>query len=316
MYPSNRGFDPRAFDSFWKPIVHVFQVFGVAHPSVYHSNKYRFFRFVYFILFGTLHISMMIYILINGPYQHIIMNDKYKRSSLMFYVSLMSILGNLVAHIAAHFEPLLSKKSETEIYRKLREIDEIFATKLNYVTNFNVVRREFIEYTVSFFVFAASLSFGYSVFTLPDNLHDTVVFFSNRLIAVTVIRARRCLIAFHVNTLTNILNDINILLTQQQIHYGSNSNDSISSRDKIQYLRDIYSNVWLLKNLLSNCFGWSLICFLAEFTFELINSSYWVYINVRTFDSKIKIVRKSFLFLRERNFHFVDEFWNRKSHYP
>lgn len=292
MYPSNKAYNPRAFDSFWKPFVRVSQAFCVSHYSIWHQSKNGF-RLIYFILFGTLHISLIIYTLTNGPYLHVIVNDKYKRSSLMFYVSLMSIIGNLIAHMMAHLEPLFTKKHELEMYRKLREIDEIFATKLNYVTDFSTIRNEFIKYTVSFYIFAASLSFGYSIFTLPDDAISTAVFLLNRLIAVFVIRVRRCLIAFHVNTMTNILRDVQILLKQQQLNYRPNSTETVKSRENIQYLRDIYSNVWLLKNLLSSCFGWSFISFLAEFTFELINSSYWVYINVQTFKSTVKVSRKS-----------------------
>lgn len=294
MHPTNKGFDPRAFDSFWKPFVRVFQALCVSHYSVFRpNNNNNIYRLIYFLIFGTIHISLIIYTLIYGPQVHIIVNDKYKRSSLMFYVSLMAIIGNFIAHILAHLEPLFTKKHEMEIYRKLREIDEIFALKLNYNTNFKAIQKDFIQYTVSFFIFTALLSFGCAVFSLPPDLYGSAIFLMNRLVVVLVVRARRCLMAFHVNTLTNILEDVQILLKRQQLNYRSNSTESIKSRENIQYLRDIYSNVWLLKNLLSSCFGWSFISFLAEFTFELINSSYGVYINVKESKSTVKVLRKS-----------------------
>lgn len=138
----------------------------------------------------------------------------------MNYVSFMSIGGNFVTHLIAHLEPLFTQKHEIELYRRLNEINGIFALKLNYVTDFDAIRKKFIWKTISFFVFASSLSFGYSMFFLPTDRKGMTIFLICRLLSVTVIRSRRCQIAFHVNNLTNILRDLGVLLKRQQETYS------------------------------------------------------------------------------------------------
>lgn len=293
MYPSKRAYSPRAFDSFWKPIVRVFQVFGVANPSIFHA-KYLCARSVYFVTVSVLHICWMIYTLKYGQHMHSLLADSNKKSQLMYYVSLMGLAGNLATHIVAHFEPLFTRKNEQEIYDKLREINDIFATKLNYVIDFNAIRKKFLSHTVVYFIFAGLLSVAYSILSIPDTDTFTMSFYVfTRLMSATIIRARRCLIAFHVNTLTNTLRDLQILLKEQQMNYRTKSSALVdTSSENIRYLRDIYSNVWILKNLISSCFGWSFITFLVEFSFELINSSYWTYLNIKGIKSKKQITSK------------------------
>lgn len=293
MHPSKGAYNPRACEAFWKPFVRFFQVFGVSHYSIFNPNV-QIHHILKFIGISALQISLLIYVLINGPRVHYIGNANFNESPLMNYVSFMSIGGNFLTHLVAHLEPLLTRKHEIKLYQLLDRINEIFALELNYVTDFQTIRKKFIRQTVSFFVFASTLSFGYSMFFLPMDPRGMSIFLACRLLSVTVIRSRRCQIAFHVNNLTNILNDLQVLLKRQQENYSHNSNES--QRENLRYLRDIYSNVWLVKGLLSNCFGWSFITFLLEFSFELINSAYWAYVNMKLYEKSFgKIIRKFFL---------------------
>lgn len=292
MHPSLKAYNPRAFETFWKPFIRVFQALAVSNHSIFYSTQ-KFSRLLYFVGISTLQISLLTYILAYLDSVHFIGNKHFKESPLMNYVSFLSIAGNYMAHLVSHLEPLFTRKYEEDIYRRLNEINEIFALKLNYVTDFNVIRKNFIRKTVSFFIFASSLSFGYSLYYIPGDPKGMVIFILCRVMSVVMIRSRRCQIAFHVNNLTNILKDLQILLKRQQESYHSNTNEAIvNSREKIRYLRDIYSNAWLVKNLLSCCFGWSFITFLLEFSFELINSAYWAYINIKLYKSTGKIIRK------------------------
>lgn len=282
MFASKQAYNPRAFESFWKPFVRVFQAFCVSHYSIF-NTQFNNVRLLYFVVLSILHICLMINILkYTRPHLHIMLNSPHNQN-LMFYVSLMGLMGNFLTHTVSHLEPLLTKKHEQKVYKKLQEITSIFATKLNYVMDFNAIRREFIHNTVTYLVFDCFLSLGYSILSIPNDAFNIFVYLFTRIVSITIIRARLCFIAFHVNTLTIILRDLKILLKQQQTNYHPDSNESIQngSREKIQYLRDVYSNVWLLKNLLSSCFGWSFITFLLELTCELINSSYWVYLNIQ-----------------------------------
>lgn len=211
----------------------------------------------------------------------------------------MSIVANFATHVFANLEVFLSKKDEKEIYQRLREINEIFASKLNYVTDFSIIRHKFVRRTITYFILAGALSFGYSFFSLPKD-GSALYFLFCRFVAVVIIRVRRCQIAFHINNLSNILLDLKILLKLQQQSYRDSANGS-ALRENIRYLRDIYSNVWLLTNLMSNCFGWSFITFLMEFAVDLINFFYWAYINVRKNTSAYVITRKS-IFISECSF--------------
>lgn len=295
MHQSQAAYNPRAFESFWKPFVRCSQVLCVSHYSTFHRNE-RVGRIIYFIIFSALHISLMVYTLINGLHIQMKPSNKYKTSPLMFYVNFISVAGNFITHTVAHFEPFFSRKDEQEIYRRLNEINEIFALKLNYVTDFNAIKKKFIRGTMTFFVFAATISFGYSFFSLPTEDNTVFLFLLNRALAVVIIRARRMQAAFLINSLTNILTDLQLLLKRQQEGYRLHSTNQLSSysSENIRYLRDIYSNVWLIKNLISNCFGWSFITFLLEFSFDLINSSYWTYINIKIYASRNMIIRMLF----------------------
>lgn len=291
MHPSKKVYNPKAFQLFWRPFIRFFQAFGVSHYSIFYPNV-RICHVLNFIGISALQISLLTYVLIKGPRVHFLGSTNFKESPLMNYVSFMSIGGNFLTHCVAHMEPFFTRKHEVELYRRLNEINEIFALKLNYVTDFDTIRKEFIRKTISFFVFASTLSFGYSIFFFPKDLKGMSIFLACRLLSVTVIRSRRCQIAFHVNNLTNILLDLAILLKRQQQTYNHNSSESVNCRENIRYLRDIYSNAWLVKNSLSNCFGWSFITFLLEFSFELINSAYWAYVNIELYKSISKIIRK------------------------
>lgn len=296
MYPSRKMYNPQAFVSFWKPFIRTFQVFCVSHYSMFHSTAHIG-RLIYYLTFSGLHIALMVYTLANGLLIQMRPSEKYKESTLMFYVNSISVAGNFITHTVAHLEPLFSRKYEERIYHKLNEINETFALKLNYVTNFDAIRDRFIRRTVLFFTITASVSMGYSFYSLPSDgdVFKTCMFLMNRAFGAVIIRARRCELAFLVNTLSNILLDLQILLKRQQQNYRSNSaNSSVDLSENIRYLRDIYSTVWLLKNLISSCFGWSFISFLIEFSFDLINSLYWAYINVKIYDSSNMIIRNYF----------------------
>lgn len=295
MYPSKRCYSRRAFVSFWKPFVRVFQVLCISHYSTFYASG-SVYRFIYYIVFSTMHIALLFYTFFNELHIQMKPNSDHRSSALMVYVNSASVIGSFVTHTVSHLEPLFSRKDEDKIYRKLNDINETFATKLNYVTDFKIIRRKFIWHTMVFFIFSASVSFINSIYSMPmTHTFDQVMYIITRLLACIISRARKCQIAFHINMMSNILLDLQILLKRQQKNYRPNSAQlTESSCDNIRYLRDIYSNVWLLRNLISNCFGWSFIAFLMEFVFDVINSSYWLYMNVKIYESTRMIIRKIF----------------------
>lgn len=213
----------------------------------------------------------------------------------MFYINCLSIFGTFATHITAHLETLLNEKRENKIHQKLKKINDIFATKLNHVIDYRARRVRYVKKTVMVFVFAWLLSAGSSLIKVPISNHDKYFNQPILILVVSIIRSRGCHVAFFLNTLADILNDLQILLKQQQIKSRQRPNDLVGmnyKRENIQYLREIYSNVWLIKTMISDCFGWSLITFLIEFSIEVINSSYWFYINLNAYGSNSLNIRE------------------------
>lgn len=302
MHFPNNHFIPSEIEGFWKPFTRVFQLLCVSHFTVYRA-KFRdnYLKtlplLIYFLTFSTIHIALLAYDLNKGLHEghthphHTI----HKESPLMLYVNCLSIFGRFVTHIITHLETLLNGKREKEIHRRLKKINNIFKSKLNYSTDFNAKRKRYVRGTVSVFVIATLLTVASSLFRVPISNHDK--FFSQTIFifAIIIIRARGCYIALILNIITDILGDLQVLLKQQQTKSRQSTRDEAGinyKRENVRYLREIYSNVWLVKTMLSDCCGWSLITFLIEFSIELINSSYWFYINFYSHASNNLSIRK------------------------
>lgn len=292
------------FETFWKPFTRVFQVLCVSHYSLYRPKlRKNFLRslpfLLYFLSFASVHIIFLTLNLTKGFQEgHDHPFTKRKESPLMFYINCLSISGTFATHITTHLETLLCGKRENEIHLRLKRINDIFATKFNHVVDHKARRLKYVRKIVSVFAFAWILSAGSSFIRVPVSNHDKYFNQPILILAVIIIRSRGCHIAIFLNIIADILNDLQILLKQQQIQSRQTSDQLIGihyKRDNIQYLREIYSNVWLIKTLMSDCFGWSLITFLIEFSIEVINSSHWFYINLNAFGSNSLNIRKIYI---------------------
>lgn len=277
MFPARQL---QAFSTFLKSFIRVFQLFCVSHYSIF-NTKHHFIRLIYFITVATLHIFVMIVELKYSRPHLMTMFYSENKKNLMYYVSLVGLLGNFSMQIAGHLEPLFNRKHEEEIYKTFQEIYDIFRKKLNRVMDLTILREKFLKHTVVFFVSEGCLCIGFSFLSIPSDAMDIFMCLFSRVLSVSIIRARICLIAIHINILTHFLKELQIVLEKQQKSYRSKSDDFITANERIQYMQDIYSNIWRSKNMLSSCFGWSFIGFLLNITCELINSCYWTYINIR-----------------------------------
>lgn len=289
MYSSRTAYDPNAFDSFWKPFIRVFQAFCLSHYSLFHSGNHNGRRFVYFMFYSIFLVLLNVYGL-----EQIYSLDKrlYAKSPLMYYVSYMSIVCHAVIHVVYHSEAIFFLKEQNEIYQKLREIDEVFATKLEYVTDFRAIRKQFERHTAAYFLFTASFFFGGIFYSHPAG--STVAFILGRCVVTPINFVRRFQIAIHINSVTNILIDLNILLKRQQQTYrpGSNALTQSNAYESMRHLRCVYSNAWSIVKLMNRCYGWTFVVFLIEFTIDFINSSYQFYLNILIYKSAHNIIRK------------------------
>lgn len=267
----------------------------MSHHCIYNRNQQTW-RLIYHILISTLHTLIMVYTL---KTTHLLASSRHKEIPLMSIVSFISMAGDFIEHTVAHIEPLFTRKYEEEMYQIFEEINTIFATKLNHVVDYNALRKK-QNYTIGFFIFSAMQAFGLSFFSLPTEGLTLCFYLMCRAVSVTIIRVRRCQSSFVINLLSNILMDVQVLLKQLQESYHQSSNKDLSQN--IVHLRDIYSKVWLIKNLISRCFGFSLLVFVLDYCCDFINSSYWAYVIIKTYKSKMKILRKTFF---EISFWFI-----------
>lgn len=299
MDSSDNHYKASNFEGFWKPFIRIFQVLCISHYSIYRpnlrGNKLKSFAFLtYFVIFGAIHIGITIFVIRRGFYIETKSNDSYKEIPLMYYVSCLSIFGNVLTHLTSNFEAFIKRTKEEEIYRKLKEIDDIFHLKLKHTLNYKELQTKYAHQTFGIFILSTVLSMISTLIPLPI---DRNYFVRPILIyAIIIVRGKGCQVSLILHTLCDMLMDLRILLKQQQLNCYRNCNESLNHGyypvENIRYFRKIYSNIWLIKSLMSDCFGWSLISFLVQFTFDLINSSYWVYINLTILESKRMSMRE------------------------
>lgn len=306
------------FEAFWRPFARIFQTLCVSNYFIFRPHLRNNWRkslpfLIYFLTLASLHILLVVLTASKGLQIDSEQHLKHKESHLMYYVNNLSIIGSIITHMTIHFEVLLSMKLEEEIYEKLNEIHVIFASKLNFLINYEARRAKYIRNTVGTFVLTIVLASVSSLATIPNLKKGIEIHFMKpvHIIAVTIIRARWCYVALLLNIIADTLDDLqNSLKLHQQKNAKELSAESCScARESIRYFREIYSNVWFTINLLSDCFGWSLITFLVEITFEVINASYWLYINLHLYGSFNLNIRKSYFFL-EILLEFENGFYN------
>lgn len=289
------------FETFWKPFERIYQILCVSHYSIYRpdlSNSFikRFLLFIYFIFYSSLHIALIIYATNRGLYIEVNPNVEFKRSPFMHYVNFMSTMGNVASHFTSHLEALCMAKNEKRLLQKFEEINAIFI-KLNCKMNYERIRKRYLQRTITYFTFITMMSVGSSFFSLSHTTTNKYTFLFIRFYAVTTIRSRGCYIALMLKNLAEFLENLQKSLDRHQQNCRRNWNELPETRcpmENIRHYRDIYTKLWIVKNLISDCFGWTLITFITQFTLDLINLSYWIYMNSTMIESTRITFRKYF----------------------
>lgn len=282
-----------SFQAFWIPFERIFQIFCVSHYSIFrpkiHQNWLKTLLLViYFISFSVLHIILIIYTLKHGLHIEVNAAKDFKRSPIMFYVNYMSTSGNLVSHITAHLEAIFMGNKESQLYEKFDQINKIFETKLKYKLNYQQIRRDYLLRIVSFFIFITSVSVLTSYFSLSNAYANKYLFVFIRICGVATIRARGCYILLIIKLFVDFLGHLKKTLILHQNNCQQHLNglpDPSYPIENILFHRDIYTKLRIAMNLISDVFGWSMITFLAQFSLDLINLSYWIYINSTVVES-------------------------------
>lgn len=290
------------FEQFWKPYTRVFQILCISHYSVFRPNlrKYELksiLLLAYFIVIASSVMFITVVTTRTGSFSredYVFANDetKFKGSPLMYYINALSIFGSIAIHSAVYLETFFGGKPENEICEKFKLIDDVFTTKLNHTVNYKARNTKYI-YFIGIFSLAIALSIACSFSRLPNIYNDKYFMTPLMLIGVLISRIRWLQIALFLNIIADTLDDLQALLKQQQMQSCEESDGSSFNPERIRYIREIYSNVWFVATLMSDCFGWTLITFLIKITLESINGSYWIYINWKLFGSSGLYMRKA-----------------------
>lgn len=282
------------FENFWKPYTRAFQALYISHYTVLRPNlrkselKSKLFLF-YFVVFASCNMIITVMTTKRGNFSRVFADGetKFKGSALMYYINALSIFGSFAIHATIYLESFFGGKQENEICEKFKLIDDIFTTKLNHRVDYKGRRNKYIP-IIGIFMLAITMAMACSFSQLPDVYNDKYFMTPVMLIGVIVSRTRWCQIVLFLNIIADTLDDLQALLRQQQMQSCEQSEDEIRSGfnpERIRYIREIYSNVWFITTLMSDCFGWTLITFLIKITLESINGTYWIYINWKLFES-------------------------------
>lgn len=225
---------------------------------------------IYCILFGIVHITLCFLATSKG---HSISSEsstntvgfEMKPSNLMHYVNALSLYSSFATHVIIHIENLLFGQQEDAICEKWKIINDIFVSKLNHAPDYKARRTKYIQ-TIGIFMGCLVMSFTTAFSALPEMYHDLFFMSPSMLIGVIILRARWYQIALYLNMIADTLEDLHILLKQHQIQSFEESYEGGIQfvPEKIRYIREIYTNVWVIATLISDAFGWSLIIFLVK----------------------------------------------------
>lgn len=288
--------------TFWKPFTRIFQMLCVSHYFVFRPNlRNHLFRslpfLIYFIIFSSLVISSVVFTSGKGLFikhnETEIRFSKRGQNQLMYYINSLSIIGSIVVHVAIHVEALFCVKGEEKIYDKFEIISSTFATKFNHSIDYKVRRSKYIRQCVGTTIISILLAAVSSFTTLPDFHKGIQIHFIRpiHIIPVIIIRSRWCYFSIFLSAIGDTLKDLQCLLRKHQIQSFETSNNQRTG-EKIRYFREIYSSVLRIIAFMSETFGWSVITFLIEFTFDIINASYWLYMNLHFYGSNNLNLRK------------------------
>lgn len=295
MFPSTKSYNPNDLIAFWTPFTRVFQWFCVSNFSLFRSDSMKnhriryLARIIYFVIFSLAHFISIAMASNYFSRDLRISHSKYRESPSMYYVKMAGSIFGPLAHTIIHIEALLNGSNENQLYERFSEIHRIFATKLNYVIDYNKLS---IRYGAISGIFIVPMIFtGVSFFYIEVEMSSQKSYLRIIMVATLITRCREYQITLALTALKDTLVDLEILLQRHQIEH----NRTQQHPENIQYFRKIYSNAWLIKNLISDCYGWTMIALLAQVTLDMIQSAYWLFVNLKYFNSRNFTLRESFL---------------------
>lgn len=213
---------------------------------------------------------------------------QYNTSPVFMFVSVATKFIFVFSFVAIPTETLFRHRTEYEIFETFQCIDDIFQKKLKYSIDYRVHRRRqmgkcwlsFVGFSI---VIISSISANMSLVELNVFFGTLVQFY-----VFVMSRMRLFQITFYIDALRDLLIELKTMMRRQQHRVKYNS----AQWQDIQYCRKIYTNISLLRTLIGNCFGYSMILLVIDSAVRTLNSAYWFYLNAQSLNSSILHIRK------------------------
>lgn len=277
------------FMNFWKPIVGTFQFFCISHYGIFrHELKSQPLKLNSHRLFFILNVSIQ---LMSSGYNVLQLQtqsptmEKYNVSPIFTYVNFGTKFTLSLSIMMISLETYFKRNKEQQLFETLQCIDKIFKKKLKHDIDYRAQRRRqmrniCIYFTVITTIIISSLSINISIARVNVRTFLGILFFAYVFV---LSRMRVFQIALLVNAVGDLLAELEISMRRQQQRTKYNP----ARWKDVQYCRKIYSKIWHLSTLISDCFGYSMVLFVANSTVQIIGAAYWNYLNIDSINSSI-----------------------------
>lgn len=270
------------FIHFWKPYVRFFQFLCISHHGIFRPDlKDQRIKLISLRIFSIVNVSIQIvvsayFFVCMGTERKLRVVDKFNVSPLFIYVNVGTRFCQLLSFLVIPVEMFFHSHVEHKIFETLQSIDDIFQ-KMNFSIDYGIHRRQQMRKTwLLFTVITIAMIFAYVVNFAIDTLLDLFGILLYSYIFI-VWRMRVFQILFFINAVFDLLGEpeLKVVMRRQQHRLKYNS----AHWKDIQYARKIYSKIWFLKTLISDCFGYSMVLIIVDSAVKIINTGYWFYMD-------------------------------------
>lgn len=283
---------------FWKPFLYLFDAFCISHFKTFNSasKTTRLLSYLYiflntiFVIFS--HIT--IYNWVGAS-----MEDDFERddSSLFIYVNYSEFVTNLAAHLILHFETMAKRNKHQELLESLCEISEELQSRLNLRIDLRRLRKRYLWKQGGVFAMTVAILFGSCFYFTPGYSFDDCSKIVGQLLymyVMVVVRTRCLQIDTFIQFVGDMHENLNAIIAREQrksTMYGKRMDLDGEALLECNY---IYLNIWHVTTLISECFGWSMVGITVQSSVDIMNTLYWIFINIDTVQSDDFTLSKRF----------------------
>lgn len=271
------------FLHFWIPFVRTFQFLGISHYIILrpelknHRIKLILHQTYFFAIILIQFVGIAIYLKIVLETRVKTLQEKYNMSPLFVGVNIATRFSQFLCVAVIPFETFFKRHIEQKLVETFQRIDEICRSQINRPIDYYALRRRQLVKTWLLYI-VTSLVFFSSLF-LKVPVYDAGMYVFYGAFLASLLRVFQ--FAFHINVLIGLLGELKLLMRHQQ----QRSRMDPAQWMEIKYARKMYSNLWLAKTLIGDCYGFSMILFIVDRMVKQISSAYWFYVNIESIKS-------------------------------